>query len=322
MRKAVLLMMALTGVLMMSDFGQRESSDPAGTEGGAGDVSRRRAFLGQPHIGRFVVTKVAQTPTRRESHIPGIFIVPYQVTLEVKEALPSVSQKFFVTHGSKGEGTESGALGLQDWLPTTVGEECVLAFDPQRIENAERVVYLGGGANVAQVWQSARRFHELVRSEPGLGPSQFAVALGKIPLPRSTFFQLVFDYDKNVYKDAAVTRALGVYLANGEVPALDRRTTVVHYLGQPSEDPQALRDLAKGMLQLAIHLAEGGQASSSGAVLQRVYVYCFDAGTNTARVDAPGLDEGQRLALSQLLDTPEISLNAAATRTLRGWLSQ
>jgi len=324
MPKAVLLMIAITtGVLIMSDFDQGNSPESAGEAGGPGGLPQRRVFLGQPYIARFVVTRVAQTPMRRESHIAGIFIVPYQVTLQVKEALPPVSREVFVTNGSKGEGPESGALGLQDWLPTTVGDECVLAFDPQLIQNAERVVYLGGGSTVQQVWQSAKRFYESLRPGPGLDPSQFVGALGRMPLPRATFFQLVFDYDRSVYQNVSVMRALGIYLANDQIPALDRRTTVAHYLGQPSEqDPQALRDLAKGMLQLALHLAAAQQAASAGVVLQRVYAYCFDPKTNAARVDRPDLNEGERMALDKLLDTPGISLNAIISRGLRSWISQ
>lgn len=303
----------------MSDFGQRDFPDSAGTADGPGEASPRRVFLGQPHIARFVVTSVAQTPMRRESHIAGIFIVPYQVTLEVKEALPQLSQKLFVTNGSKGEGPESGALGLQDWLPTTVGNECVLAFDPQLIKNAEQVVYLGGGASVEQVWQSAKRFHESLRPKSGLDPARVVVALEKMP-PRATFFQLMFDFDRSIYKNASVTRALGTYLANDQIPALDRRTTVAHYLGQPSEDPQAIRDLAKGMLQLAVQLAAEGQTASAGVVLQRVYGICFDTVANSARVAPPELDEAQRKALDDLLDASEISLNAATSRGLRSWL--
>lgn len=307
---------------MMSDSGQKNSPDSAGAAGGPGVSSQRRLFLGQPHIARFVVTSVAQTPRRRESHIAGLFIVPYQVTLQVKEALPPVSRTHFVMNGSKGEGPESGALGLQDWLPTTVGDQCVLAFDPQLIENAERVIYLGGGATVEEVWQSAKRFHESLRSGQELDPSQVAVALGKNPPPRATFFQLVFDYDRSVYQNVSVMRALGIYLANDKIPALDRRTTVAHYLGQPSaQDPQALRDLAKGMLQLSLHLAAAGQAASAGVVLQRVYGYCFDPGTKAARVEPPDLNEGQRSALDELLDASENSLNAATSRSLRSWLS-
>jgi hypothetical protein len=117
-------------------------------------------------------------------------------------------------------------------------------------------------------------------------------------------------------------RALGIYLANSQIAALDRRTTVAHYLGQPGEqDAQALRDLAGGMLQLALHLATAGQAASAGVVLQRVYGYCFDPRTNAARVKRPDFSEGQRLALDQLLDSPEISLNAAISRSLRSWIS-
>ena len=109
MRKAVLLIIAIAGVLMMSDFGQRNSPDSAGAAGGPGVSTARRVFLGQPHVGRFVVSRVAQTPKRHESHIAGLFIVPYQVTLQVKEALPPVGRALFVTNGAKGEGPEAGA---------------------------------------------------------------------------------------------------------------------------------------------------------------------------------------------------------------------
>jgi hypothetical protein len=322
MRNALVLMIAITtGVLIMNDFDRGNSPESVG--GGPGGSSQRRVFLGQPNIARFVVTSVAQTPMRRESHIAGLFVVPYRVTLQVKEALPPLSQKAFVTNGSKGEGPESGALGLQDWLPTTIGAECVLAFDPQLIKSAERVVYLGGGSTVEPVWQSAKRFYESLRSEPGLDPSQVAIALGKMPPPRSTFFQLVSDYDRSVYQNVSVMRALGIYLANDGVPALDRRTTVAHYLGQPGEqDPEALRDLAKGMLQLALDLAAAQQAASAGVVLQRVYAYCFVAGTNAARIERPDLNEGQRIALDKLLNTSGISLNAATSLSLRRWVSQ
>ena len=307
----------------MNDFGQKDSPASAGAASDPGGSSQPRVFLGQPHIARFVVTHVEQTPTRHESHIVGLFVVPYRVTLEVKEALPPVKRKLFVTNGSKGEGPEAGALGLQDWLPTKVGDECVLAFDPQMIENAERVVYLGGGATLEQVWQSAKLFQESLQPGPGLDPSQVTVALGKIPPPHAAFFQLVFDYDRSVYRNLSVMRALGMYLANDQIPALDRRTTVAHYLGQPNEqDPQALRDMAKGMLQLAVHLATARQAASAGVVLQRVYGYCFDPKTNEARLGGPDLDEDQRLALDQLLDSSEISLNATISRSLRRWFSQ
>ena len=305
----------------MSEVAQRNFSDSAGAEGGGNASPRGGVYLGQPNIGRFVVTNVAQTPARRESHVPGLLIVPYRVTLQVKEALPPLTEKVFVISGSKGEGPEAGALGLQDWLPTTVGEECVLAFDPQRIENAERVVYLGGGADVEPVWQSAKRFHGLLRSETGLDPSQFVVALKNAPLPRSIFFQLVFDYDKNVYKSSTVTRALGAYLANSEVPVLDRRTTVAHYLGQPTENPKALREFAKGLLQLALHLADAGQASSAGVVFQRVYGFCFDPKTNTARIDAPDFNDSQHSALENLLSASDVSLNPVIAQSLRKWLN-
>lgn len=308
---------------MMHDLAQQAAETPANAAGRPGGLPPRRVFLDQPYIGWFVVTRVEQTPARHESHIPGLFIVPYRVTLEVKEALPPVYQKLFVVMGSKGEGPEAGALGLEDWLPTTVGHECVLAFDLRQIGSAEQMVYLGAGPTAEQAWQSAKRFYESLQPEQGLDSARVAAAMGQEPLPRVTFFQLVFAYDRSVYQNLAVVRALGAYLANGQVPALDRRTTVAHYLGQPGDqDAEALRDLAGGMLQLALHLAAEGQAASAGVVLQRVYGYLFDPSTGAARVTLPALNEGQRVALVQLLDSPDVALNAALYRNLRSWINQ
>jgi hypothetical protein len=316
------LMMAMIGVVTMINFGDRKFFASSEAAGSGGSAIQPRVFLGQPHVGRFVVTRVDQTPPRHESHIAGLFIVPYRLTLEVKEALPPVKQKVYVTHGARGQGAEAGALGLEDWLPTSVGAEVVLAFDPILIESAERVVYLGGGANVEPVWQSAKRFQESLKIGRGLDPALVASALEKSPLPRSTFFQLAFDYDRSVYQNGAVVRALGIYLGNNQIPALDRRTTVAHYLSQPSQpDVQLLRGLADGMLHLALDLVGTGQSASAGVVLQRVYGYCFDAQSHNARIQRPNLSEEQRQRLEALVDSPETGLNADISRSLRNWLS-
>ncbi len=307
----------------MSDMGAKDSHGDGEMAAPPSVAQQPRVFIGQPNVGRFVVTRAVQTPLRRESHIAGLFVLPYVITLQVEEVLPAVSQKSFVMRGSKGEGVEAGELGLQDWLPTNIGEECVLAFDPSLIESAERVIFLGGGANVESVWQSAKRFYESLRPKGGLDPSQVVVALEKGPLPRSTFFQLVFDYDRSVYQNADVTRALGTYLVNPDIPALDRRTTVAHYMGQPNaRDIQALRGLVAGLFQLALQLASAGQTASTGVVLQRVYGYSFDAKTNVGRFTAPGLTEAHRVALEELLDNPGNSLNAEVARSLRHWIAQ
>jgi hypothetical protein len=305
----------------MAYFGEKYLFAAAEPANAAGIVPR--VFLGQPNVGRFIVTRVEQTPPRHESHIAGMFIVPHRLTLEVKETLPPMNQKSFVMSGAKGQGAESGALGLEDWMPASAGTELVLAFDPLTIDNAERVVFLGSGANVEPVWQSAKRFYESLLSGRGLDPARVAAALEKAPLPQATFFQLVFNFDKSVYQNGAVVSALSTYLANNQIPALDRRTTVAHYLSQPNlQEPQLLRDLAKGMLQLALQLVAARQAPSAGVVLQRVYGFCFDGQTNEPRVKRPDLSEEQRARLDQLLHTPEISLNAEISQSLGNWLSQ
>lgn len=307
---------------MMGEFTQGAANAPADAAGRPAARPPRRVFLGQPHVGWFVVTEVQQPPPRRESHIPGLFIVPYRVTLGVKEALPPVNQPSFVMLGSKGEGPEAGALGLEDWLPTTVGDECVLAFDPEQIGDAKQVVYLGSGPTSAYTWESAKRFYVSLMPGQGLDPARVAAAIGQAPPPRATFFQLLFAYDRSVYQDVGVVRALGAYLADAQVPALDRRTTVAHYLGQPSyQDAQALSELAGGMLQLALHLQGEGQVASAGVVLQRLYGQFFVPSTGAARIARPALNEAQRMALVQLLDSPEVALNADVYRSLMRWIN-
>src|SRR5512134_789392 len=112
--RAALALVVLTGVLAMTDHADRGPAAPA--------LGSRPIFAGRPHAGWFVATAVVQTPARRESHVPGIFVVPYQVTLEAREILPAVNRRSFVITGARGEGREAGSLGLQDWLPTGVGE--------------------------------------------------------------------------------------------------------------------------------------------------------------------------------------------------------
>jgi hypothetical protein len=318
----IALVIVMIGVATMTNFGKKYFFASAEAAGAGGGATAPRVFLGQPTVGRFVVTRVEQTPPRHESHISGLFIVPYRLTLEVKETLPPVKQKSFVMSGTKGQGAEAGALGLEDWLPINVGAELVLAFDVLSIESAKQVVYLSSGANVEPVWQSAKRFYESLKVGRGLDPARVADALEKVPLPRATFFQLVFDYDKTVYQNAAVVRALARYVANNQIPALDRRTTVAHYLSPPNpQEPQLLRDLAHGMLQLVLDLVAARQGPSASVVLQRVYGFCFDAKSNEPHVKRPDVSEEQRSRLEDIIESPEVALNATVARSLRNWLS-
>ena len=307
----------------MSESGNRASGPPgSAATGGPATAPSGPLFVGHPHVGLFVVRKVEQTPARRESHIPGLFVVPYRLTLEAREVLPPVDQKVFVIFGSKGEGIEAGVLGLQDWLPTTVGEGCVLALDARRVGRAEEMTYLGSGASLQYAWNDSQRFFESVGPGPALDASRMASAVTQTPYPRATFFQFVFAYDRRVYRDAAVARALGAYLANDQVPALDRRTTVAHYLGQPDpQDTEALRELAAGMLRLAVQLTAQGQAASAGVVLQRIYGFFFDPAAGTPRIGLPAVEEAQRNVLLQLIDSPEAGLSVPVHRGLQGWVS-
>ncbi|HSB77663.1 MAG TPA: hypothetical protein VLM91_02655 [Candidatus Methylomirabilis sp.] len=307
----------------MSETGNRASGPPGGAAtGGSVTAPSGPLFVGHPHVGLFFVTKVEQTPARRESHIPGLYVVPYRVTLEAREVLPPVGQKVFVIFGAKGEGIEAGVLGLQDWLPTTVGDGCVVAFDALRAGRAEEMTYLGSGASLEYAWRDSQRFFESVTPGQGLETGRIASAITQTPYPRATFFQFVFAYDRRVYRDAAVARALGAYLASDQVPALDRRTTVAHYLGQPDpQDTETLRELAAGMLRLAVHLTAQGQAASAGVVLQRIYGFFFDPAAGTPRINLPAVEEGQRNVLLQLIDSPEAGLSVPVHRGLHAWVS-
>ena len=267
-------------------------------------VGSRPVFAGHTHAGWFVATSVVQTPARRESHVPGIFIVPYQVTLEAREILPPVNRRSFVITGARGEGPEAGALGLQDWLPTRVGEECVLALDANRAGPADQVEFLGGGPRSAEIWQSVRRFAATLGPDLRVEAPRLAAMIAQAPPPGLVFFRLAVQQDRGVFADPEVMRAMGGYLGNDAVPAMDRRSVVAHYMGAP--DPtqtHPLRDLAGGMVRLVARLGQEGQTTSADVVFQRLWAWVFDQATGTPRVPAPDLggtsrDEAARMAVS------------------------
>lgn len=313
--RAALALVALTGVLVMTDHAEPGPGTPAH----AAPSQSRSAFAGQPHVGWFVATAVAQTPPRRESHVPGIFVVPYQVTLEARQILPAVTQRTFVIAGARGEGREAGELGLQDWLPTKVGEECVLALDAARAASAEEIVFLGGGARAQDVWQSVRRFFDTLGPDLRLEAARVAVAIGQGPPPGLVFFRLLVEHDRAVFRDPEVMRALGAYLGNDRVPSLERRNVVAHYMGAPdSAQTQPLRDLAGGMVQLIGRLGQDGQVASADVVLQRLWGYVFEPGSGSARVTTPDLGAAQREQVAQVVASS--GLSPEARDAMRAWL--
>src|SRR6266496_593719 len=100
--RTVVAGLAMLGVLLMSHVAPRPSDGSAPSSGGTGHP--RPLFVGHPHVAWLVAIKVDQTPARRESHIPGLFVVPYRVTFQVKAMLPPVSQSTLTIMGETGEG--------------------------------------------------------------------------------------------------------------------------------------------------------------------------------------------------------------------------
>src|ERR671936_35673 len=96
--------LALLGVLLMSNVAPRASDDSAPSSGAAGQPPPRPLFVGHPNVAWLVATKVEPTPTRHESHIPGLFVVPYRVVFQTKAILPPMTQSTFIIMGEKGEG--------------------------------------------------------------------------------------------------------------------------------------------------------------------------------------------------------------------------
>jgi hypothetical protein len=267
-------------------------------------LGSRPVFAGHSHAGWFVATSVVQTPARRESHVPGIFVVPYQVTLEAREILPAVNRRSFVITGARGEGREAGALGLQDWLPTRVGEELVLALDANRAGPADQIEFLGGGPRSAEIWQSVRRFAATLGPDLRVEAPRLAAMIGQPPPPGLVFFRLVVQQDRGAFGDPEVMRAMGGYLGNDAAPAMERRNVVAHYMGAP--DPaqtHPLRELAGGMVRLIARLGQEGQATSADVAFQRLWAWMFDPATQAPRVTAPDIggtsrDEAARMAVS------------------------
>ena len=309
--RAALALVVLTGVLAMTDHAAPGPATPA--------LGSRPVFAGHPHVGWFVATSVVQTPARHESHVPGIFVVPYQVTLEVREILPPVNRRSFVITGARGEGSEAGALGLQDWLPTRVGEECVLALDANRAGPADQIEFLGRGPRAAVIWQGVRRFAATLGPDLRVEAPRVAAMIAQAPPPDIVFFRLAVQQDRGVFRDPEVMRAMAGYLGNETAPAMERRNVVAHYMGAP--DPaqtHALRDLAGGMVRLIARLGQEGQAPSADVVLQRLWAWMFDQASRAPRVPPPDTggtsrDEAARMAGSA-------GLSPEARDALGDWL--
>ncbi|MFQ5806160.1 MAG: hypothetical protein ACE5I3_06910 [Phycisphaerae bacterium] len=288
---------------------------------GVAPATTQPPFVGKPNAAWLVVSKVGPEPRKRSAGA-GLLAVGYELSIEVKEALPAIEPKAFVLLGEKGEGPEAGALGLQDWLPSQAGQEFVVALDPARMSNAKNMIYLGGGPDAAQTWGDCKQFYGCLGSAGRLNAPGVAAAIAKRPPPFATFFRLIFDYDRTVYDQADVCRATGAYLAERQIPPLERRKAVAHYLPKPgTDDPAALRELSAGMLRLALHLQGGGQAASAGVIFQRIDAFFADPTTGTYSIEPPGLEEKERKAVGGLLVAPTAGVDRAIQERVRKWVS-
>ncbi len=221
--------------------------------------------------------------------------------------------------GARGEGREAGALGLQDWLPTRVGEELVLALDANRAGPADQIEFLGGGPRSAEIWQGVRRFAATLGPDLRVEAPRVAAMIAQAPPPGIVFFRLAVQQDRGIFRDPEVMRAMGGYLGNDAAPAMERRNVVAHYMGAP--DPaqtHPLRDLAGGMVRLIARLGQEGQAASADVVFQRLWAWVFDPATRAPHVPPPdpggtSRDEAARMAGSA-------GLSPEARDALGDWL--
>jgi hypothetical protein len=295
----------------------RSADAPAG---GAAPGVAPPVFVQKPNAGWFAVKKVGAAPKKRSLGLPGLSAVGYELSVEVKEALPGIDTKSFVLVGEKGEGQGAGSFGLQDWLPTEEGGEFVAAFDAARMSNAKNMIFLGGGKQSEQTWSDCAEFYACIADARKLHATGVATAIGK--KPHATFFRLVFDHDRSVYNDDEVCRTTGAYLADVEVPPLVRRTVVAHYLPKPgAKDKAAVREMGSGMLHLAMHLHASRQASSAGVVFDRLDAFFRDPGTGKYSIDPPELTDEERKAVGSVLTAPAANVDRGIQEGVREWLS-
>jgi hypothetical protein len=317
----ILIGVSALKVLTMSNQDPNYSDPQAGGLTGQAPVTQTRPlFEGKSHVGLFSVKK-AEEVAKQSVGIPGLFVKNYVVTLHVKETLPPTTLQEIVIKGMKGEGPEAGQLGFQDWLPTDVGDQCVLAYDPGRMSHAKQFVYLGGGRNAGQVWNDCKSFYQALRPGAVLYPPSVADAIRRQPPPMMTFFRLVFSYDRSVYNSAEVCRAMGLYLSNSQIPPLERRKPVAHYMPAPgTTDPQVLSELAAGMLALASDLDAANQAPSAGVVFDRLHGFFFDPAKGDYRINPPDIGVNHRTRVKQLLNNQAVGIDMQVRVLLLRWL--
>jgi hypothetical protein len=277
-------------------------------------------FLSYPSAGLFTVKHSEQV--RTEAVNPSTSIVTYLVEGEVTQSLPASEQKIFQMKVQKGEGLAGEQLRLQDWFPTEAGRRCVLGFNPQRLGNARNVQPLTTGSEIEQTWSDCERFYRCLPDGQKVDLELATAAIAEEPPPHAAFFQLLFRRDPDVCKDPDVCRALGAYLSQPQVPALERRKTVAHFMRRPEcKDREARGELATGMLRVAVHLGAEGQTASAGVVFTRLDGFFGDSAGGQYSIDPPKLDDKERKAVEGLLVAPKAGVNRATQDGVRKWIS-
>jgi hypothetical protein len=277
-------------------------------------------FLNHSNAGLFVVTAVEPMQGQR-TVAPGMVMTANRVTLAARKTLPSIQQVPVTLTGRRSTGAEAGELGLEEWLPITVGVECALAFDPSRLSDAGEVVFLGAGAEAVSAWRDCESYASCVTREWQLNPQRVAALIAANPQPHELFFRLVFDYDRAVWNSPEVCRAGGAWLSNQTIPPNERRTVLAHYMSSPvTLDTGALAALAEGILSLARSLGTGNQVSSVGVVFQRLYGFFSDPKTNAWRIVPPGSSADLELT-KRILQSPAVGVAPPVRESIERWLA-
>lgn len=281
--------------------------------------STRPLFVDQPQVGLFVVRHTEEG--KKQAAGPAIVIRSYRSELQVTKSLPPIDQKEFRLSLQKAEGDGSEQLALQEWFPTEKGAQLVLAFNPLKMINAKDCVFLGAGEDVPQVWSDCERFYACLKGGKDADTLLVAAAMVKKPPPYVTFFRLLFSRDRSVYDTPEVCRAAGSYLGDAQIPALERRKAVAHYMPPPqARDAAALSELAGGMLNLIVHLQGADQGGSAVAVLQRLHGFFYDQMAGKYRIAVPAADEKRLNAVRMLAAAPGTPLEEKMRASLMQWL--
>jgi hypothetical protein len=285
-------------------------------------AAARGAFLGKAYAGLFEAVEVELSAQKRPTAIAGAFAVGCRVRMKVKALLPPIEGLGeVVITGQRGEGAGSGALGLDDWLPTAPGGVVALAFNPGSMSKSKDYEYLAQGGEALAAWRDCERFYACATREGTLEPNRVAAAIATQPRPQTTFFRLMVGYDRSPLNHPGVVHALAMYYADPTLEPLLRRNQLAHYMSAPATtDTDALSALATGLFQLIFDLAASGQAASSGVVFQRMAGY-LQAPGGAFRVPPPANARQDLDRLRKLVAWKPAGVPTAVQKSIIDWLA-